>query len=92
MMIVFTDGDEQQLVQRKPQNKKMRPEPQIRFNIDDHLETGQSMFHKDFIESTDFEWLSYNWRKYWASKMSRSSRRTILYMLNNDYEYLPSLR
>ena len=46
----------------------------------------------DFIHNTNLEWLSLNWRKDRARKMSGSSRRLILIMVEEDYQYLPSLR
>ena len=46
----------------------------------------------DLTHNTDLEWLSLNWRKYRASKMSKSMRRMILLMFQEDYQYLPSLK
>ena len=45
-----------------------------------------------FVENTDLEWLSLNWRKYRAQVISKSNRRVILHMFEQDYQYFPTLR
>lgn len=38
-----------------------------------------------YMDDTDLEWLSLNWRKFRAQKMSKSNRRMILQMFEIDY-------
>lgn len=45
-----------------------------------------------YLHDTDLEWLSLNWRKYRACKMSKSIRRMILIMFEEDYQYFPTLK
>lgn len=45
-----------------------------------------------YLHDQDLEWLSLNWRKYRASKMSKSIRRMILIMFEEDYQYFPTLK
>lgn len=45
-----------------------------------------------YLYETDLEWLSLNWRKYRASRMSKSIRRMFLAMFEHDYQYFPTLR
>lgn len=46
----------------------------------------------DLLSLTDLEWLSINYRKQRAAKLSLSRRRTIIALYEKDYEYFPSLR
>ena len=46
----------------------------------------------NFICPTDLEWMSLNYRKERAAKMSASKRRMILIMFQNDISYFPTLR
>lgn len=45
-----------------------------------------------FVEPTDLEWMSLNYRKERANKMSESKRRMVLVMFEVDYKYFPSPR
>lgn len=37
------------------------------------------------VKSTDYEWLSLNWRNYRVTKIDNSYRKTILQMIKQDY-------
>lgn len=43
------------------------------------------------VKHTDYEWLSLNWRNYRVTKIDNSYRRTILYLVEQDYQYFPTL-
>lgn len=45
-----------------------------------------------FLNPSDLEWMSVNYRKQRAAKLSSSPRRIILVMLQKDFNYFPSLR
>ena len=70
---------------RNRTNERLRHDP---FNYDENgvIGTGQS-----FLNPTDLEWMSLNYRKQRAARMSPSRRRMILVMLEEDYQYFPSL-
>ena len=46
----------------------------------------------NFINPTDLEWMSLNYRKERAAKMSLSKRRMILMMFQTDCQYFPSMK
>ena len=45
----------------------------------------------DLVHSTDLEWMSLNYRKVRAARLSPSKRRMILAMFELDLQYFPSL-
>ena len=49
-------------------------------------------FQANFINPTDLEWMSLNYRKYRAAKMSASYKRMILVMFEKDISYFPTLK
>lgn len=75
--------------------KRTKNEQRVRPNAWKRQDNTDSQQRKDsdycLVCEADYEWLSFNWRKYRASKASRSHRRTILIMLDIDYQYFPSL-
>lgn len=77
-------------VRRTPDNKKVRPNEQHRHNpfVEHHPHDTDT----DFVNSTDLEWMSFNYRKTRAASMSPSKRRMILVMFEEDYQYFPSVR
>ena len=77
-------------VRRTTENTRIRPNAG---NRHDHLNTGfQDSNGLSFIYKTDLEWMSLNYRKERAAKMSKSIRRMILIMFQDDYQYFPTLR
>ena len=44
------------------------------------------------VKQTASEWLSLNWRNFRVTKIDNSYRRTILYMIEQDYQYFPTLK
>ena len=83
-------------IKRAPDEKRRRPDA-IRRNDMQHggLLLDESI-NDVFIHNTNLEWLSLNWRKYRASKISTSIRRLILYMFEEMFEmklgFFPTLR
>ena len=72
------------------QNERQRPGGNNRHDPFMNLEkitNGLSLIHP-----TELEWMSLNYRKERAAKMSESKRRMILMMFQNDYQYFPSLK
>ena len=78
-------------VKRSENNVRKRPNGQ---NRHDHFGSGLEDADNSLslIKSTDLEWMSFNYRKQRAAKMSPSERRTILIMFEEDYQYFPTLR
>ena len=77
-------------VRRTTENTRKRP---YAGNRHDHPNTGlQDSNGQSFIYKTDLEWMSLNYRKERAAKMSKSIRRMILIMFQDDYQYFPTLR
>ena len=46
----------------------------------------------NFIESTNLEWMSLNYRKERANKLSKSKRRMVLIMFSKDISYFPTMK
>ena len=69
---------------------KVRPNEHERQNPF-HNETDGNL-GLNFIDPTDLEWMSINYRKVRAAKLSESKRRMILIMFQKDLKYFPSLR
>ena len=90
MLTKLGNTEEKSKVMRSKQNIKVRPNGYKRHDpfIEDEL-CRQSL---SFIHHTDLEWMSLNYRKQRAAKMSLSKRRMILVMFQDDYQYFPSLR
>ena len=77
-------------VRRTTENTKIRPNAG---NRHDHSNTGlQDSNSLSFIYETDLEWMSLNYRKERAARMSKSIRRMILIMFQDDYQYFPTLK
>lgn len=70
--------------ERKRQNGHNRHDPQV------ESDPGRESLH--FISNTDVEWLSINYRKERAAKLSPSKRRMILILFQKDMSFFPSLR
>lgn len=77
-------------VQRTRDNQRARPNEHKRHDPF-HLQ-GEGTHGLRFINPTDLEWMSLNYRKHRAAKMSPSKRRIILVMFQDDYQYFPTLR
>ena len=70
-------------VKRSTENTRIRPNAG---NRHDHHNTGlQDSNSLSFISKTYLEWMSLNYRKERAAKMSKSIRRMILIMFQEDY-------
>ena len=77
-------------VRRTPDNVRVRPNGHKRHNPFDD-DNDLSIMQDDFIENTDLEWMSLNYRKRRAAMLSNSKRRLILAMFQKDISYFPSL-
>ena len=77
-------------IRRTKDNQRNRPNAQNRHDPP----SDENLFYKSlhFVNATDLEWLSLNYRKERAAKMSSSKRRMILIMFQNDTSYFPSIR
>ena len=81
-----------------PPVKIIRTKDNVRKRPDGH--NRQDPFRDDefddnstkLVNPTDLEWMSLNYRKVRAAKMSPSKRRMIIFMFEIDYQYFPSLR
>ena len=76
-------------VRRAPDNKRTRPNAHRR-----HDPNPQHVLRSDSVHFTsdgDLEWLSVNYRKRRAAKISRSNKRMILVMFQRDPPYFPTL-
>ena len=70
-------------VKRTTENTRKRPNAG---NRHDHPNSGlQDSNSLSFIKKTDLEWMSLNYRKERAAKLSKSIRRMILIMFQEDY-------
>ena len=78
-------------VRRTPDNVRQRPNGHKRHDPLSNLDASVSM-NKDLISSSDLEWMSINYRKVRATKLSKSKRRLILVMFQKDLKYFPTLR
>ena len=70
-------------VRRTKDNTRKRPNMGNRH--DNSYMSGQTFDGLNFIKKIDLEWMSLNYRKERAAKMSPSIRRMILVMFENDY-------
>ena len=84
------ETDETIKIRRTTDNTKKRPNSCNRH--DPSITGNENSTELSFINPTDLEWLSLNYRKERAAKMSPSIRRMILVMFQNDYQYFPTLR
>ena len=71
-------------------NERRRPNAERRHNPVDEEDRRISDTH--FIAQDDLEWLSLNYRKERAARLSKSRRRMILIMFQKDISYFPSLK
>ncbi len=79
-------------MRRTKDNVRVRPDGRSRH--DPFSRTSDNLIERleKFLHSTDREWLSLNWRKYRASLITLSSRRLVLKMWEEGYQYFPTLR
>ena len=86
--MVLADDNTSIKVRRSQENVRKRPNGQYRhenFAVDHDTK-------KNICNDTDIEWMSLNYRKERAAKMSKSIRRMVLVMFQEDYQYFPTLR
>ena len=76
-------------VRRTHDNKRARPSENNRHDPGDLASEVEGL---KFIHPTDLEWMSLNYRKERAAGMSKSKRRMILVMFQEDYQYFPTRR
>ena len=90
MVSNVNDRDITLKVRRSADNTRQRPNG---FSRHDPFNSGNTRERAhSFINETDFEWMSLNYRKVRAAKLSSSIRRMILVMFQENYKYFPSLR
>ena len=77
-------------VRRTLNNERRRPNAERRHNPVEEEDRRISDAH--FIAQEDLEWLSLNYRKERAARLSKSRRRMILIMFQKDISYFPSLK
>lgn len=66
------------------QNAHRRHDPYL---DEDNLENALK-----FISSTDLEWLSLNYRKFRAAKLSKSNKRIVMVVFEKLMSYFPTLK
>lgn len=86
----MTDKENPIKIRRTKDNKRYRTNAQNRHDPPSNENLLDESFH--FVNPTNLEWLSLNYRKERAAKMSPSKRRMILIMFQNDTSYFPSIR
>lgn len=79
-------------IRMSPDNDRVRANRKLRHSVFDAGQIEPENGEKDFIHVTNLEWLSLNWRKNRARKISGSFRRLILFMHENELNYFPTLR
>ena len=91
MELTENDQETPVKVRRTPNNERNRPNARQRHDpVDDDL-VRLSDVH--FLNNeTDLEWLSLNYRKNRAAKITKSRRRMILIMFTRDISYFPSMK
>ena len=85
------DKSQSMAVRRTPNNERCRPNAEKRHNPVSDEELGRISLKK-FLNDTDLEWLSLNYRKARAKRLTRSHRRMILIMFQKDISYFPSMK
>ena len=81
-------------IRRTLDNIKKRPNGNKRHDplgIIANIATNEDEMYR-FVHHIDLEWLSLNYRKVRAAKLSPSKRRMILVMFESDFQYLPTIR
>ena len=77
-------------VRRTSDNKRSRPNGHVRHDPNNYGKSNENDNQK-FISPTNLEWMSLNYRKEKAAKLSPSRRRMILVMLETNFKYFPTL-
>ena len=77
-------------VRRREDNIRKRPNGHNRHDPFENEDKSTASLH--FINPTDLEWMSLNYRKERATKISESKRRMILLMFQQDIAYFPTLK
>ena len=91
MELTEKEQDISVLVRRTPNNERNRPNARQRHDPVENDMHRQSDVH--FLNNeTDLEWLSLNYRKNRAAKITKSRRRMILIMFTRDISYFPSMK
>ena len=78
-------------MRRTRNNERSRPNAEKRHDPVDETSDIRSSLTK-FLNDTDLEWLSLNYRKARAKRLTRSHRRIVLIMFQKDISYFPSLK
>ena len=90
MQLFESEFKRETFVQRTLGNIRKRPNAHKRHNPIEDLEVRGSSFN--FFSKDDLEFLSLNYRKERASRISSSKRRIIFIMFQQEIPYFPTLR
>ena len=90
MKLIYENVKETTLVRRNDINERKRPNAHKRHDPIDDADIRFSSLH--ILSEEPLEWLSLNYRKERAVKLSSSMRRMILIMFQKDIPYFPTLR
>lgn len=78
-------------IMRSLKNKRKRPNAERRHDPSNAFSLTDDWYNSFNNTKVDFQWMSLNYRKMKAFKLSKSKKRMVLLMFSKGFHYFPTL-